>query len=49
MSHHVAILGAGKIGRMTAHFLASCGDYTVRIGDAVVRVGTLPYALKAID
>ncbi|MFZ9689324.1 MAG: saccharopine dehydrogenase family protein [Phycisphaerales bacterium] len=34
MSHHVAILGAGKIGRMTAHLLASCGDYTVRIGDA---------------
>jgi saccharopine dehydrogenase-like NADP-dependent oxidoreductase len=30
----VAILGAGKIGKMVCHLLQSCGDYTVRIGDA---------------
>ncbi|MFO1052473.1 MAG: saccharopine dehydrogenase C-terminal domain-containing protein [Planctomycetota bacterium] len=30
----IVILGAGKIGRMVAHFLGNCGDYRVRIGDA---------------
>jgi saccharopine dehydrogenase-like NADP-dependent oxidoreductase len=29
----VAVLGAGKIGRMVAHLLANCGSYKVRIGD----------------
>ncbi|MFP6683751.1 MAG: saccharopine dehydrogenase C-terminal domain-containing protein [Polyangiaceae bacterium] len=31
--HTVAILGAGKIGRMVAHFLGRSGDYSLRIGD----------------
>ena len=31
--HTVAILGAGKIGRMVCHFLYGSGDYAVRIGD----------------
>ena len=31
--HEVAILGAGKIGRMVAHFLGRSGDYRLRIGD----------------
>ncbi|MBI5851411.1 MAG: saccharopine dehydrogenase NADP-binding domain-containing protein [Planctomycetes bacterium] len=30
----IVILGAGKIGRMVAHFLGHCGDYRLRIGDA---------------
>jgi saccharopine dehydrogenase-like NADP-dependent oxidoreductase len=30
----IVVLGAGKIGRMVAHFLGFCGDYRVRIGDA---------------
>src|SRR5688572_6673061 len=30
----IVVLGAGKIGRMVAHFLGSCGDYALRIGDA---------------
>ena len=30
----VAIIGAGKIGRMAAHFLAKCGDYRVHVVDA---------------
>ena len=30
----VAILGAGKIGKMVCHLLHTCGDYTVRVGDA---------------
>jgi saccharopine dehydrogenase-like NADP-dependent oxidoreductase len=29
----VAVLGAGKIGRMVAHLLAHCGDYQVRVAD----------------
>ena len=29
----LVILGAGKIGRMVCHMTATCGDYTVRIGD----------------
>ncbi len=29
----IVVLGAGKIGRMVAHFLGHCGDYQVRIGD----------------
>jgi saccharopine dehydrogenase-like NADP-dependent oxidoreductase len=29
----LVILGAGKIGRMVCHFMATCGDYNVRIGD----------------
>jgi saccharopine dehydrogenase-like NADP-dependent oxidoreductase len=33
MTKTIAILGAGKIGQMACHFLARCGDYTVRIGD----------------
>ena len=32
--HSVLVLGAGKIGRMVAHLLASSGDYELRIGDA---------------
>jgi len=31
--HDLVILGAGKIGRMVCHMLATCGDYAVRIGD----------------
>ncbi|MCC6785805.1 MAG: saccharopine dehydrogenase NADP-binding domain-containing protein [Planctomycetes bacterium] len=30
----IVILGAGKIGRMVAHFLGNCGDYRLRVGDA---------------
>lgn len=30
----IVILGAGKIGRMVTHMLATCGDYQVRVGDA---------------
>ena len=32
--HTTVVLGAGKIGRMVSHFLASSGDYSVRVGDA---------------
>jgi len=31
----IVILGAGKIGRMVTHMLATCGDYNVRVCDAV--------------
>lgn len=31
---NLVILGAGKIGRMVTHMMATCGDYSVRIGDA---------------
>ncbi len=31
---HLAILGAGKIGRMVCHLMATSGLYQVRIGDA---------------
>ena len=31
--HTVVMVGAGKIGRMVAHFLGGCGDYTVRVVD----------------
>ncbi len=31
---NVVLLGAGKIGRMVAHFLATSGDYSLRVGDA---------------
>ncbi len=31
--HRVLLLGAGKIGRMIAKFLASSGDYDVLVGD----------------
>ena len=30
---NLVILGAGKIGRMVTHLLATCGDYSVRVGD----------------
>lgn len=30
----VALLGAGKIGKMVAHFLGTCGDYDLRVADA---------------
>jgi saccharopine dehydrogenase-like NADP-dependent oxidoreductase len=33
--HDIAIIGAGKIGRMATHMLATCGDYRVRVGDSV--------------
>jgi len=29
----IVVLGAGKIGRMVSHFLGSCGDYRLRVGD----------------
>jgi len=29
----IAILGAGKIGRIVAHFMGNCGSYQVRVGD----------------
>jgi saccharopine dehydrogenase-like NADP-dependent oxidoreductase len=32
--HKVLILGAGKIGRMVVHLLATSGDYQLRVGDA---------------
>jgi saccharopine dehydrogenase-like NADP-dependent oxidoreductase len=32
--HELVILGAGKIGRMVCHMMATCGDYAVRVGDA---------------
>ena len=31
--NELVILGAGKIGRMVCHLMATCGDYAVRIGD----------------
>jgi len=31
--NELVILGAGKIGRMVCHFMATCGDYSVRVGD----------------
>ena len=31
--NELVILGAGKIGRMVCHLMATCGDYSVRIGD----------------
>lgn len=31
--HRVLLLGAGKIGRMIARFLAECGDYEVTVAD----------------
>ncbi|MHC5066174.1 MAG: saccharopine dehydrogenase NADP-binding domain-containing protein, partial [Planctomycetota bacterium] len=34
----IVVLGAGKIGRMVAHFLGNCGDYRLRIGDADPKV-----------
>jgi len=30
----IVVLGAGKIGRMVAHFLGRTGDYRLRIGDS---------------
>jgi saccharopine dehydrogenase-like NADP-dependent oxidoreductase len=33
--HDIAIIGAGKIGRMATHMLATCGDYRVRVADSV--------------
>ncbi|MDZ4828841.1 MAG: saccharopine dehydrogenase NADP-binding domain-containing protein [Phycisphaerae bacterium] len=33
--HQIAIIGAGKIGRMATHMLATCGDYQVRVADSV--------------
>ncbi len=33
MTTSIAVLGAGKIGRMVAHFLGRTGGYQVRIGD----------------
>ncbi len=42
--HRVLLLGAGKIGRMIARFLADTGDYAVAVGDvsrdALVRIET---------
>ena len=29
----IALIGAGKIGRMVAHFLGGCGDYSLRVLD----------------
>ena len=40
--HRVLLLGAGKIGRMIAKFLAGAGDYQVTVGDAK------PEALQAL-
>lgn len=34
MMKTLVILGAGKIGRMVCHLMATCGDYQVRVGDA---------------
>lgn len=31
--NNLVILGAGKIGRMVTHLMATCGDYSVRVGD----------------
>ncbi|MFO0827811.1 MAG: saccharopine dehydrogenase C-terminal domain-containing protein [Phycisphaerales bacterium] len=33
--HPIAIIGAGKIGRMATHMLATCGAYDVRVADSV--------------
>lgn len=30
---NLVVLGAGKIGRIVTHLLATCGDYSVRVGD----------------
>ncbi|MBL9150748.1 MAG: saccharopine dehydrogenase NADP-binding domain-containing protein [Phycisphaerae bacterium] len=32
---NIAIIGAGKIGRMATHMLATCGDYKVRVADNI--------------
>src|SRR5262245_65524853 len=32
--NELVILGAGTIGRMVCHLMATCGDYTVRIADS---------------
>ena len=32
--HTIVLLGAGKIGRMVAHFLGTCGDYRLRVADS---------------
>ncbi len=44
--HRVLLLGAGKIGRMIAHFLSSAGDYELLVADsdpaALERVEQLP-------
>jgi saccharopine dehydrogenase-like NADP-dependent oxidoreductase len=34
MTHTILVLGAGKIGRMVTHLLASSGDYEVRVADS---------------
>lgn len=40
----LVILGAGKIGRMVCHLMASCGDYNVRVGD--VAQGAIDHLAK---
>ncbi|MEZ5963616.1 MAG: saccharopine dehydrogenase C-terminal domain-containing protein [Planctomycetota bacterium] len=51
----IVVLGAGKIGRMVAHFLGRCGDYELRVGDAAADavervVAGLPHASgRAVD
>jgi saccharopine dehydrogenase-like NADP-dependent oxidoreductase len=33
--HQIAIIGAGKIGRMATHMLGTYGDYRIRVGDSI--------------
>ncbi len=33
MAKSIVIMGGGKVGRMVAHFLATCGDFRIRVGD----------------
>jgi len=47
--HHVAVLGAGRIGRMVTQLLADSGDYLVRLGDKRERaVREISGALDAV-
>lgn len=44
------VLGAGKIGRMVAHFLSACGDYRLRLGDvAEPAVAHVRRRMPAVD
>jgi saccharopine dehydrogenase-like NADP-dependent oxidoreductase len=48
--HDIAIIGAGKIGRMATHMLATCGDYRVRLADSVpASVEHLTRAYPAVE
>lgn len=48
--HSIAIIGAGKIGRMATHLLATCGDYRVRVADSLsANVDSLARAYERVE